>query len=132
MNRVVPTKAATSSAHAQRLPRTLIVWGNRPAAAWRWSTSDRRRVAAAGIDRGQEPLGPHCATTSFSLTVSPHDRQVSNGAKSPPQAVWRIPGSRSAWSGTQWRSHSQIDTSTGHNDRLRAVTRYSARGGFVW
>ena len=30
-----------------------------------------------------------------------------------------MPGSRSAWSGTQWRSHSQIDTSTGHSDRLR-------------
>ena len=67
----------------------------------------------------------------FSLTVSEHERQVSSGAKSPPQAVWRIPGSRSAWLVTQWRSHSQIDTSTGHNDRLRGVTRYSARGGFV-
>ena len=46
-------------------------------------------------------------------------RQMSTGAKSAPQAAWRIPGSRSAWSGTQRRSHSQIDTSTGHSDRLR-------------
>ncbi len=30
-----------------------------------------------------------------------------------------MPGNRSAWSGTQRRSHSQIDSSTGHSDRLR-------------
>ena len=84
------------------------------------------------MDRGHDPLGPHCATTSLSSAGSPHERQVSNGAKSAPQATCRMPGNRSAWSGTQCRSHSQIDSSTGHSDRLRGVTRYSDRVGFVW
>ena len=89
-------------------------------------------MTAAGIDRGHEPLGPHCATTSFSLTVSPQEPQLTTGAKFSPQTVCRMRGSRVPWSGTQARSQFQIDTSIGHNERLRAVVRYSERGGLVW
>ena len=84
------------------------------------------------MERGHEPLGPHCATTSFSLAISPHEPQVTTGVKSPPQVLWRMPGSGSVWSGTQRPSHSQIDTSTGHNARPRSVMTYSDRGGFDW
>ncbi len=58
--------------------------------------------------------------------------QVTCGAKSAPHTWWRMPGNSWEWSGTQRRSHSQIDVSIGHSERLLAVTRYSERGGLVW
>ena len=61
-----------------------------------------------------------------------HAAQTSDGVKSLPQSTWHMAGSGSERCSTQARSQVQIDTSTGHSDRLRAVVRYSARIGFVW
>ena len=102
-----------------------MVCGNSPARPGAEPVADRRRVDSTGIDRGQEPLGPHAATTSFSVTTSPHAPQVSSGAKEASHVAWCIAGRSSAWTGTHRRSHSQIEVSTGHSEPPRGVSTYS-------
>ena len=119
VNLPIPTNAATRTAKPQRSPMTVIVCGNSTPAR---RSADRRRVVADGTERSQPPLGPHCTASSFSETTGvSHDRQVNLGAKSPPQELWRIAGSGRRCSGTQLRSHSQIDVSIGHSERLFEV-----------
>ncbi len=131
-NRVSPRNAAPISADDQRLPKIAMVSGNMPDWPPSTSASERRRVAAAGTERSQLPLGPQSAPTSRGATTSPHERQPRTGAKSDPHTACRMTGSWRACSGTHCRSHSQIASRTGHSERDRAVGRYSARGGFGW
>ena len=97
VNRLIPTNAATRSRErppvtddAHRLREQPGLRSARIGGEW-WHGTDRR----------QDPLGPHCATRSFSLDGPPHELQVTCGAKSLATPLWRMPGSCSVWSGTQ-------------------------------
>jgi hypothetical protein len=46
-----------------------MVSGKSPARPDAASDADRRRVDWTGIERGQDPLGPHVAVRSFSVTT---------------------------------------------------------------
>ena len=109
------------------------------------AASDRRRVAPTGIDRGHDRSDPivrqgpshwwsHMSRSDQRIEVAiaagvAHGRQSAR-ERVGPQPRGDCPSS--ACSGTQRRSHSQIDSRTGHSDLLRGVTRYSDRVGFVW
>src|SRR6478609_12231479 len=58
-NRVAPRNAAIRSAADQRFPNTLMVCGNKLVDVMaRGAAFGLRRLADAGTDRDQEPLGP--------------------------------------------------------------------------
>lgn len=104
VNLETPTNAATNSANDHLSPITLMVCGNSNPAPLRRS-SDRLRFVVAGTERSHDPLGPHWATTSFSLAASLHAARVTCGVKPPPQVWCRMPGNFWVWAGTHRRSH---------------------------